>query len=80
MSRRFLSKALIIGPLIRYENFAITLPMALYFFIRGMRMKMVISVIILVCITAGFSLFLIHVGFNSLYIFLFFYEFVFNNY
>ncbi len=58
--------ALILGPLVRYENFDITLPLVALLFLRGHRRDAVLVLVCTLAITVGFSLFLHHLGLGLL--------------
>jgi hypothetical protein len=57
---------LIAAPLIRYENFAVSIPVALYLFLRGYRLKMIAFAVFLAMFAGGFSIFLIQLGLPAL--------------
>lgn len=58
--------ALATGPLVRYENLAITLPAVVYLWIRGHRRKAAIAIALPVLVMIGFSLYLKSMGLGLL--------------
>jgi hypothetical protein len=57
---------IIVSPLIRYENLAVSFPALIYLFIRGHRAKSLIAAGIIVAIMGAFSLFLVNLGLEPL--------------
>jgi hypothetical protein len=58
--------ALVLGPLIRYENFTITAPICAYLLFKGWRREPIITFALVAAITIGFSLFLHSLGLGML--------------
>ncbi len=54
--------ALVLGPLVRYENLAISLAALLYLFLRGYRTQVLASAALIGLAVGSFSLFLLHLG------------------
>jgi len=54
--------AIVIGPLVRYENLAVSLPSLLYLAVRGHFKTSAISFLLIILMLGGFSFFLIHLG------------------
>lgn len=59
---RWLVAALILGPLVRYENLALSGPAFVYLFVRGYRRPVVVAVVLLAAVLGAFSAFLIAHG------------------
>lgn len=62
----YLWLAIVVGPLIRYENMALSLPALGYLFVRGKRRTSVGSLALLALLLGGFSAFLIASGHGAL--------------
>ncbi|KTD22276.1 Uncharacterised protein [Legionella lansingensis] len=58
----WLAVVIIVGPLIRYENLALSIPALVFLFYRGHKKQALYSLGILIVLLAVFSLFLIHIG------------------
>ena len=54
----WLGVVILLGPLVRYENLALSLPALCYLFIRGHKKNVVLTAVLLFCSILGFSLFL----------------------
>jgi len=54
--------AIVIGPLVRYENLAVSLPTLLFLAVRGHFKTSAISFFLIILMLGGFSFFLIHLG------------------
>ena len=63
---KWLIAALILQPLIRYENFGITLAIATFLFFRGHRKEALVAIVIPAIVAIGFSLFLHSLGLGFL--------------
>ncbi len=61
-SPAWLWAALVLGPLVRYENLAISLAALLYLFLQGYRTQALTSAALIVLTLGSFSLFLLHLG------------------
>jgi len=62
----WLMPAILLAPLVRYECLAISVPAAIYLFLRGHRKAAVTTAVGLLFALTGFSLFLLSLGQNSL--------------
>ncbi|CEK10535.1 hypothetical protein [Legionella hackeliae] len=58
----WLALVIIIGPLIRYETLAISVPALFFLFIRGHQQKVLYTTLIMLVMLGLFSLFLLHIG------------------
>ena len=58
----WLFAALVLGPLVRYENLALTAPAFVYLFLRGYRRPVIVSVALVGAVLGGFSAFLVAQG------------------
>lgn len=58
----WLCVAIILAPLVRYECLAISLPATAYLFFRSHRKVAVVSIVVLLSILGGFSLYLVSIG------------------
>ena len=58
----WLVPVLVLGPLVRYENLAVSGPALAYLFYMGMRGPAVVGAVVLAALVGGFSVFLKHIG------------------
>lgn len=58
----WLSVVIVMGPLIRYENLALSIPGLIFLYYRGHQFRAICTFSLLVCLLGSFSLFLIHIG------------------
>ena len=59
---KWLIGAIIIAPLIRYENLAVSLPALIYLYFRGYHKSAIISAITIIMLMGSFVLFLLYLG------------------
>jgi len=63
---KWLIAAIIIAPLIRYENLALSFIVLFFLYIRGYRRKSIISLATIILLMGGFSIFLLSMGLKPL--------------
>lgn len=58
----WLSVVIVVGPLLRYENLALSIPSLIFLYYRGYRYRAICTFSLLFLLLGSFSLFLIHIG------------------